>query len=131
MSQIILDEHLGRTGVVEPLRRWITAAKVEDVWHGEIVKDERLRQLLRQLKHPPFVTIDDDFWDKQFRDPNYCLIYFDVPDDRQREIPLLLRRLLRLPPFKTKAVRRGEVVRVSATRAQYWELNEGTIQFCC
>jgi len=30
MSQIVLDEHLGRTEVLEPLWKWITAAKIEE-----------------------------------------------------------------------------------------------------
>jgi hypothetical protein len=31
MSQILVDEHLGRTEVLEPLQRWITAQKIEDL----------------------------------------------------------------------------------------------------
>jgi len=51
----VLDEHLGRTEVLVPLQKWITATKIEDLAGDEILKDDRILQLLRQQKHPTFV----------------------------------------------------------------------------
>jgi hypothetical protein len=48
MSQPVLDEHLGRTEVLVPLQKWITATKIEDLAGDEILKDDRILQLLRQ-----------------------------------------------------------------------------------
>lgn len=42
MSQILVDEHLGRTEVLAPLRTWITAQKIEDLAPDETLKDERI-----------------------------------------------------------------------------------------
>lgn len=41
MSQIVLDEHLGRTEVLKPLWKWITAAKIENLAPDETLKDDR------------------------------------------------------------------------------------------
>ena len=68
MSQLVLDEHLGRTEVLVPLQRWITATKIEDLADDEILKDDRILQLLRQQKHPTFITLDDDFFHRRLCD---------------------------------------------------------------
>ena len=39
-------------------------------------------------------------------------------------MPGLLRQLLRLPEFKTRAARMGKVVRVSRLGIRYWQLND-------
>jgi hypothetical protein len=124
MTQIIVDEHLGRTEVLESLQRWITARKIEELRPGEVIKDDRVLQVLTTLKQSTLVTIDGGFYAKRYRDARYCLLYFVVPLNRQREIPALLRRLFRLPPFKTKAVRMGKVARISSAGIQYWQLDD-------
>jgi len=58
MSQIVLDEHLGYTEVLEPLRKWITAAKIEDLAPDETLKDDRILQILRNYKQPTFLTLE-------------------------------------------------------------------------
>ena len=72
MSQIILDEQLNRDRVLEPLFKWITVQKLEDLRPGEVIKDDRIPLLLHELKQPTFVTIDVGFWNKNLLDPNYC-----------------------------------------------------------
>lgn len=62
MSQIVLDEHLGRTEVLEP--------------------------------------------------------------QQQNRIPNLLRQLLRLSEFKTKAARMGKVARVSEGKVEFWQVRD-------
>jgi len=62
MSQIVLDEHLGHSEVLEPLRQWISAAKIEDLVPDEMLKDDRILQILGSQKQPTFVTLDADFF---------------------------------------------------------------------
>lgn len=122
MSQIIVDEQLGRTEVLLPLKRWITAQKIESLRPYEVIKDDRVLQILWELKRPTFVTIDSGFYDKRHCDRRYCLVYFVLTSLEQNQLPDLLRQLLRLPEFETKAARMGKVVRVSKTDVRYWHL---------
>ena len=62
MSQIVLDEHLGHSEVLEPLRQWISAAKIEDLVPDEMLKDDRILQILGSQKQPTFVTLDAGFF---------------------------------------------------------------------
>jgi hypothetical protein len=63
-------------------------------------------------------------YDKRHCDKRYCLVYFALTSLEQNQLPDLLRRLLQLPEFKTKAARMGKVARVSQTDARYWQLND-------
>jgi hypothetical protein len=124
MSQIVLDEHLGRTEVLKPLWKWITAAKIEDLAPDETLKDDRILQILRNQKQPTFVTLDSGFFHKRRCDRRYCLIYFVVPRQQQNRIPSLLRQLLRLSEFKTKAARMGKVARLSEGKVEFWQVGD-------
>jgi len=119
-----VDEHLSRTEVLEPLQRWITAQKIEDLAPDETLKDERILQILRSQKQPTFVTLDAGFYHKRHRDRRYCLIYFALPHQEQRRLPGLVRQLFRLPGFKTKAARMGKVVRVSDEKIEFWQVGD-------
>jgi len=124
MSQIIVDEQLGKTEVLLPLRRWITAQKIESFRPFQVIKDDRVLQILWGLKRPTFVTIDAKFYDKRHRDKRYCLVHFVLTPLEQNQLPDLLRRLLQLSEFKTKAARMGKVARVGQTSVRYWQLGD-------
>ena len=124
MSQIILDDQLFDLEVLIPLARWITVQRLRDLRPGEVIKDDRVPVLLRQLRQPTFVTIDMGFWNAGLRDARYCIICFPLRNDEQYKLPGLLRRLLRLPEFRTKAVRMGKVARVSSTHIEYWQFGD-------
>jgi hypothetical protein len=128
MSQLVLDEHLGRTEVLIPLQKWITATKIEDLAGDEILKDDRILQFLRQRKQPTFITLDDDFFHRHLCDRRYCLIYCVVPRQQQHRIPVILRRLFRFPEFSTKAVRMGKVIRVHEQDIDFWRVGLGKRQ---
>jgi len=119
---IVVDEHLHHGKVTEALTDWITAEQI-GVELGELKgrSDERIIPALRALKRRTFVTIDDWFYRSELCDRAYCLVYFALPLDRQAEIPGLLRRLFRLPGFRTVQERLGKVVRVSAGEVRYYE----------
>ena len=119
MSQIILDEQLNRDRVLTPLLNWITVQKLEELRFNEVTKVDRIPSLLRELKNSTFVTIDDGFWNRDLLDPNYCILYFALQDHQQAQIPNLLRGLLKLAEFKTKAIRMGKVAKVSKTHIEY------------
>ena len=122
MAQVILDEQLRRRLVLLPIRAWITAERVQDLRPHEVIKDDRIPTILCDLNQPTFVPIDIGFWDRRLCDRRYCILYFAVTDAKQGEIPAMLRRLLRLPDFRTKAVRMGVVARVSSAHIDLWHV---------
>lgn len=124
MSQLILDDQLFDLEVLVPLARWITVERLRDLRPGEVIKDERVPVVLRQLRQPTFLTIDMGFWDKILRDSRCCLLCFPLRNDEQYRLPELLRRLFRLPEFRTKATRMGKVARIGPAQIDYWLLGD-------
>ena len=124
MGQIILDEQLFESEVLIPLARWVTVQNLRDLRPGEVIKDERIPMILRESRQPTFVTIDMGFWNPRLRDTRYCILCFPLRNDEQREIPALMRQLLRMPEFATKAARMGKVARVGQTHFDYWQLGD-------
>ncbi|MBC8492348.1 MAG: hypothetical protein H8D43_01080 [Chloroflexi bacterium] len=124
MSQIILDDQLFDLEVLVPIARWITVQRLRDLRPGEVIKDDRVPVLLRQLRQPTFVTIDMGFWNRGLRDARYCILCFPLRNDKQYELPGLLRRLLRLPEFRTKRARMDKVAQVRPTHIEYWQLGD-------
>ena len=86
-----------------------------------IGKPEAVPALLRLPSRPTFVTINErDFWHPTLADARYCIVCFAMPDSQAREVPSLLRALLRRPEFRTKAVRSGKVIRVARQDISYY-----------
>jgi len=79
MSQLVLDEHLSREEVLEPLRSWRSVQKIEDLTPHETLKDDRILQILRRQQQPTFVTLDGGFFRRKYCDSRYCLLYFVIP----------------------------------------------------
>lgn len=48
-------------------------------------------------------------------------MFFDLRSEEQHFLPDLLRRLLRLPEFRTRAARMGKVVRIDDKIVTYWQ----------
>jgi hypothetical protein len=123
----VLDDQLWVAGVHDRIRRWSTVQFLRDIRPDEVIKDERVPLVLRTLRTPTFVTIDSQFWNRRRCDRWYCIVYFDLRADQQGEIPTLLRRLLRLPEFQTRAARMGKVARVSRDHVTWWQLGDDTL----
>ena len=121
MSQIVLDEQLSDDEVLAPLARWITVQRLDDLRPTEVIKDDRVPLLLRELSRPTFVTIDMGFWNRNLRDGKYCILCFPLRNDEQHQLPGLLRRVLQLPEFRTRARRMGKIARVSTARLEFWQ----------
>ncbi len=56
------------------------------------------------------------------------MICFAWSDARVREIPNILRMLLRLPEFKSKSDRMGKVLRVADHQVRYYSYNDKQIK---
>lgn len=121
MSQLVLDAHISAPAVLPPLRRWITVHTLQDVRPRELVLDERIPEILLTLRSPTFITIDTDFLDPRWCNPNYSILHFALQNKEQRLIPGLLRALLRRSEFRTRAVRMGKVARISTSSIEYWQ----------
>jgi hypothetical protein len=127
---IVLDEHLEGLGLETFIARWYPGKviAVRALRGGTIVKDDVIPTLLRHTKQPTFVTINwTDFWRQFPADKRYCIICFPLARERVKEIPSLLRQVLKLSPFKTKAGRMGTVVRVTKNFVQYYRINDPRI----
>lgn len=110
MSQFVLDEQLFERAVEKPIARWAVVSNLHHLRPNEVIKDDRVPMILRQLKYPTFITIDMAFWNPRLRHPKYCILCFPFRNDEQELIPDLLRRLLRFPEFRSKAARMGKSV---------------------
>jgi len=124
MSQIILDDQLFDVEVLVPLARWITVQRLRELRPNEVIKDDRVPLLLRELRQPTFVTIDMGFWNRDLRDPKYCILCFPLRNEEQHLLPERLYQLFQLAEFRTKAARMGKVVRVGPERIDYWVVGD-------
>jgi hypothetical protein len=128
MSQLILDDQLSVRRVLTPIQKWITVERLQDLRPGEVVLDDRVPEILRTQKQATFVTIDQDFWAQHWSDPSYAILYFALRNDQQRDLPALLRALLRRTEFCTRANRMGKVVRVSTATVEWWQFHRADLQ---
>jgi hypothetical protein len=62
MTQVILDEMIRADTVLPGIQKWTTVGRLVDLRPNEQIYDDRVPTVLRDLKQPTFVTIDDRFW---------------------------------------------------------------------
>lgn len=121
----VVDAALADQLVLIPLQKWKRAISIRDLRSNEVIKDERIPILLRELNRPTFLTIDESgFWRRKLCDPRYAIFCFALDKDQQERIPPLLRQLLRMPEFKTKSARMGKVARVSTMNVKYYQFKD-------
>lgn len=124
---IVLDEQLQGLGLEAEIKRWYRGSVilVQQLRPGTVVKDEEISVLLRKAKKPTFITINhSDFWRKQQAEKASCFLCLKLAAEDYEEIAPLLRRLFRLPEFKTKKARMGKVVSVSRRLIQYYQAHK-------
>jgi hypothetical protein len=122
---LVIDAALSDAEVLMPLQNLMNAHSIRDVRPREVVKDDRVPVLLRELTSPTFITIDESgFWRRNMCSQAYCILCFALSDAQQELIPSLLRQLLRLPEFKTKANRMGKIARISLANIKYYQAGD-------
>jgi hypothetical protein len=124
VSQFVIDDQLHQVLVRDAIARWSTARFPREFRPREVVKDERVPVVLRTLQTPTFITIDEGFWKRTWRDRRYCIIFFALRHDEQADIAPLLRQLVRLPEFRTRAARMGKVASVSRDSVRWWQIGD-------
>jgi hypothetical protein len=120
---LVLDEQLLGRDLERALGRWYRGSVrfITELRPGTIIKDDAIPALLRECNRATFLTINEqDFWRRVAIDERFCVICFALPDSRAREIPALLRVVLRLPEFRIKARRMGWALRVTRERVSYY-----------
>ena len=87
-----------------------------------LIKDDVIPTLLQSVRQPTFVTTNvTDFWPHVPAHARYCIVCVALPNERLQALSSLLRQLLRLPEFNTKAKRMGKVIRMSPNQLLYYE----------
>lgn len=85
---IVLDEQLLGRDIEMEIAKWYRGAVkfISDLRPHTVIKDDAIPELLRLLRQPVFVTINEtDFWRKVVIDKRYCIVCFVMPDSRVRE----------------------------------------------
>ena len=120
---IVVDESIHSFHTLRAIADWYpgTVLSIVQLRLSTIVKDDGVPMLLQQANEPTFVTVNvDDFWLKINAHRRYCVVAVVLPQEQSRQIPGLLRRLLRLAEFRTKAQRMGKVIRVRSSAIEYY-----------
>jgi len=120
---IVLDEELQGLNLEDHLSSWYRGAIliIKDLRPGTVIKDDAIPDLLRRTKQPTFITINHtDFWRRIPANRAYCIVCLKLAAEFVDEIPDWLRRLFRLPEFKSKKARMGKIILVSRQRIQYY-----------
>ncbi len=121
---IVVDENIHSREILASIADWYRGQviSVTQLRPGSVIRDDAIPGLLQQLNRPTFVTTNvDDFWQIVTPHAGYCIVCLSLPRERNQDAPEMLRALLALPVFRTKALRMGKVVRVSLTIVQYYE----------
>ena len=101
---------------------------ITDLRPGTNIKDESITRLLRTAAQPTFITLNwTDFWERVAPNPRFCIVSLTLLPKREAEVSPTLRRLFRLPEFKTKAARMGKVARVSGEQVSYYQAGDTTL----
>lgn len=121
---IILDENVHQQSLMENIAVWYRGQvrSITMLRPNTLIKDDAIPTLLRSVRQPTFVTTNvADFWCRVPAHFRYSIVCVALPNERLHELSPLLRQLLRLPEFNTRAKRMGKVIRVSPSQLQYYE----------
>jgi hypothetical protein len=128
---VVLDEHLNGIGLDRDIVRWYQGRVVNviELRPGSIIKDDAVPLLLLAADQPIFVTLNwNHFWRRSEAHDGFCIVCFTLPTDEAAQVSDLLRQLLRLRPFRTRAARMGKVARVSGGQVSYYQTGDPEIR---
>lgn len=123
---IIVDENIRGALITQSIASWYTGQviPVTNLRRETLVEDDGIATLLHQVRNPTFVTINViDFWLKFPPNRNYCIVGIVLIGEQTNLLSSILRNLLRLPQFRTKAARMGKVIRVRPSGIEYYGLD--------
>lgn len=86
--------------------------------------DDRILAVLQTLRTPTLVPVDDWFWDRDHRDRRYCTVFVALRGRSDSRVPDLLRRLVRLSEFRTRAARMDKVVHPGEDHVRWWQIGD-------
>ncbi|MEM7112200.1 MAG: hypothetical protein AAF614_07185 [Chloroflexota bacterium] len=127
---IVLDEQLKDKHLVAQIAGWYGGhvTHIQTLRPHTIIKDDNIPSLLLTAKQPTFVTINvKDFWRRMVAHRGYCLVTIDLQQEDADMISTILRSLLRLPIFSTRAERMGKVIRVRGVQVQWYGLDRKVV----
>ncbi len=81
------------------------------------IQDDNIIPFLLRLKHPTFLTRDEDFFERRLLHSRYALVWFDVDAG---QTAFFIRRFLSHPSFRTSAQRLGRIISVRPQGMAYW-----------
>jgi hypothetical protein len=116
---LVLDENVpaGQRRFLEARRLRVQQISVELGRVG--MTDQDVIPLLHGLHSVTFFTLDVDYYRRDLCHNRYCLVYLDVASELMAST---VRRFLRHPSFRTWALRRGKVIRVSPSGMHVWRV---------
>lgn len=123
---IVVDESIDNASVLQAIANWYPGrvVSIRSLRPATLIYDETIPTLLHQSRQLTFVTINvDDFWKKVSANRNYCIIAIELEQGQALLLPLRIRRLLRLPEFRTKVARMGKVIHVRSTLIEYYSVD--------
>ena len=123
---IVLDECIDDDLIARAISVWYQGKviSIRALRPGTLIKDDAIATLLQRVAQPTFITINvDDFWKQNQADSRYCIITIEIDQDQTSRLSIILRRLLNLSEFHTKATRMGKVARVRPTHIEYYREN--------
>jgi len=127
---IVLDENITGEIIAPVIKSWYRGqvVTINSLRSSTVIKDDAIPTILRTTKKPTFITNNvSDFWRKLPAHKDYCIICFVLPNERIPEIPHLLRQILAMKEFKTKASRMGKVLQVKHERIDYYLAGENRV----
>lgn len=120
---IVLDEQIKDRHIRHAIESWYRGSVIDilALRAGSVIKDDNIPHLLIAARQPTFVTINvDDFWRKISPHPKYCIVAIDLSQGDVDGLPSILRQVLSLPEFATKASRMGRIIRAQSQQIRYY-----------
>jgi len=114
---IVLDENVFESQWAQLRQQRIRPCQIGRDVGRKGMKDDEIIPLLRNLRHPTFVSRDRNFFDRTLCNDRVCLVFLDV---WPLEVAEYTRHFLRYAHFKTWSQRKGCVVRVAASGITVW-----------
>jgi hypothetical protein len=110
---IVVDDQISYDVIIAGIASWYPGAVVsirDSRPHGQIL-DPEIPTFLLKLRQPTFVTINyHDFFNRRFLHADYSIVCLRLEQLEAERVPDLLRGILRLPDYRTKARRMGKII---------------------